>query len=198
MSYNDEYMVWFCPCTVLHVTKATSYWDTLRHTPVPTSGRCHTLVHDHTMEEASQTEDEMCLDIGYDMGSMAHDDAGQSHTFAHEDASQSPSTSSTTTPLPTTRMSPPPTTNTAPADVRGRDGMRFMPTPGRPTLVLQGETNQETSEEKKTGMNFDGIIYLSVANSLDLTLKIANKYLQDSIILMRVASESNIRFKESQ
>ncbi|KAK9993090.1 hypothetical protein SO802_022793 [Lithocarpus litseifolius] len=29
MSYNDEYMVWFHPCTVRHITKATSYWDTL-------------------------------------------------------------------------------------------------------------------------------------------------------------------------
>ncbi|KAL0006210.1 hypothetical protein SO802_013771 [Lithocarpus litseifolius] len=97
-----------------------------RHTPVRTSGRRHTPMHDHTMEEASQTEDEMCLDIGYDMGSMAHDDVGPSHMFAHGDASRSPSTSST----PTTRMSPPPTTSTAPADVRGRGDMRFMPTPG--------------------------------------------------------------------
>ena len=46
-----------------------------------------TPVHDHTMEEASQTADEMCLDIGYDMGSMAHDDAGPPHTFAHGDTS---------------------------------------------------------------------------------------------------------------
>nr|POE77098.1 protein involved in de novo 2 [Quercus suber] len=62
------------------------------------------------MEEASETADEMCLDIGYDMGSMAHDDAGPSHTFAHGDISQSPSirsddtcppTSPTTSPLPT-------------------------------------------------------------------------------------------------
>ena len=29
MSYNDEYMVWFHPRTVLHITKETSYWDTL-------------------------------------------------------------------------------------------------------------------------------------------------------------------------
>ena len=29
MSYNDEYMVWFRPCTVRHITKETSYWDTL-------------------------------------------------------------------------------------------------------------------------------------------------------------------------
>ena len=40
-------------------------------------------MHDHAMEEASQTANEMCLDTGYDMGSMAHDDAGPSHTFAH-------------------------------------------------------------------------------------------------------------------
>ncbi|KAK9985159.1 hypothetical protein SO802_034684 [Lithocarpus litseifolius] len=136
------------------------------------------------MEEANQTEDEMCLDIGYDMGSMAHDDAGPSQTFAHGDASRSPSTSSTTTPLPTTRMSPPPTTSTASADVRGRDDMRFMPTPGAVPLptplpeashiedrprspqrtrthpldcgTRHGETSQGTSEEKKMGMNFDG------------------------------------------
>nr|POF19591.1 2,3-bisphosphoglycerate-independent phosphoglycerate mutase [Quercus suber] len=110
-----------------------------RHTPVPTSGWRHTPVHDHTMEEASQTVDEMCLDIGYDMGSMAHDDAGPSHTFVHGDTSQSPSmrsddtcppTSPTTSPLPTTRMAPPLTTGTASADVHGRDEMRFMPTPG--------------------------------------------------------------------
>ena len=46
------------------------------------------------MEEASQTTDEMSLDTAYDIGSMAHDDAGPSHT----------------------------------------DDMRFMPTPGQPTL----------------------------------------------------------------
>ena len=81
----------------------------------------------------------MCLDIGYDMGSMAHDDAGPSHTFAHGDTSRSlsmrsddtsPPTSPTTSLLPTTRMSPPLTTGTAPAHVHGRDEMRFMPTPG--------------------------------------------------------------------
>ena len=50
---------------------------------MPTSSRHHTPMHDHAMEEASQTANEMCLDTGYDMGSMAHDDAGPSHTFAH-------------------------------------------------------------------------------------------------------------------
>ena len=29
MSYNDEYMVWFRPRTIRHITKETSYWDTL-------------------------------------------------------------------------------------------------------------------------------------------------------------------------
>nr|POE44696.1 hypothetical protein CFP56_76203 [Quercus suber] len=181
-----------------------------RQTPVPTSGRRHPPVHDHTMEEASQIADEMCLDIGYDMGSMAHDDAGPSHTFAHGDTSRSPSMRSddtyppispTTSPLPTARMSPPVTTSTALADIHGRDEMRFMPTPGRPTPgavppefvhtefiqtqipaappeashiqdrprrpqrtrthppdcgTRHGETSQATSEEKKTGMIFDG------------------------------------------
>ena len=65
-----------------------------RHTLVPTSSRRHTPLHDHTMEEASQTIDEMSLDTTYDIGSMAHDDASPSHT----------------------------------------DDMRFMPTPGLPTL----------------------------------------------------------------
>ena len=51
-----------------------------RHTPVPISTRRHTPLHDHTMEEASQTTDEMSLDTVYDIGSMAHDDAGPSHT----------------------------------------------------------------------------------------------------------------------
>ena len=51
-----------------------------RHTPVPTSTQRHTPLHDHTMEEASQTTDEMSLDTAYDIGSMAHDDAGPSHT----------------------------------------------------------------------------------------------------------------------
>uniref|UniRef100_A0A7N2L7B8 Uncharacterized protein n=1 Tax=Quercus lobata TaxID=97700 RepID=A0A7N2L7B8_QUELO len=122
------------------------------------------------MEEASQIADEMCLDTSYDMGSMAHDDAGPSHTFAHGDTSWSPSirsdgtcppTPPTTSPLPTTRMSPPLITDTTPADVHGRDKMRFMPTLGRPTPgaippefvhTKQGETSQGTSEEKKTGM----------------------------------------------
>ena len=60
-----------------------------RHTPVPTSRRRQALVHDHTMEEASQTTDEMRLDTIYDIGSMAHDDAGPSHLFAHGDTSRS-------------------------------------------------------------------------------------------------------------
>ena len=47
----------------------------------------HTPVHNHTMEKASQTADEMCLDTGYDMGFMAHNDAGPSHTFSHRDTS---------------------------------------------------------------------------------------------------------------
>ncbi|KAK9992877.1 hypothetical protein SO802_022580 [Lithocarpus litseifolius] len=29
MSYNDEYMAWFLPRTVCHITKATLHWDTL-------------------------------------------------------------------------------------------------------------------------------------------------------------------------
>ncbi|KAK7825549.1 hypothetical protein CFP56_033012 [Quercus suber] len=29
MSYNDKYMVWFRPRTFRHITKDTSYWDTL-------------------------------------------------------------------------------------------------------------------------------------------------------------------------
>uniref|UniRef100_A0A7N2N525 Uncharacterized protein n=1 Tax=Quercus lobata TaxID=97700 RepID=A0A7N2N525_QUELO len=211
MSYNDEYMVWFHPRTLRHITKEISYCDTLiytdcinalkaveeigqltlddarvvsntsepivgrdqqasgrqghegrqssqRHTsnrrPTSsqrhTSGRRHTLVHDHTMEEANQTADEMCLDTRYDLGchatsplpSIAHDDAGPSHTFAHRDTSWSPSMtcddtcppiSSTTSPLPTIRTSPPSITGIAPPDVRDRDEMKFMPTPGQPT-----------------------------------------------------------------
>ncbi|KAK7826929.1 tobamovirus multiplication protein 1, partial [Quercus suber] len=229
MSYNDEYMVWFRPRTVRHITKETSYWDTLvesqlrimakcepgseiythcikalesveeigrltlddarvagntsepavgrgrqasgrqgrggrqssqrptstqrQHpTPVPTSSRRHTPVHDHTMEEASQTVDEMCLDTGYDMGSMARDDAGPSHIFAHGDTSRSPSmrcddtcppTSPSTSPLPTTSMFPLLTTSTAPADVHGIDEMRFMPTPGAvPPEFVHSEFSQ--------------------------------------------------------
>nr|POF25797.1 hypothetical protein CFP56_66620 [Quercus suber] len=103
---------------------------------MPTFDRRHTPVHDHTIEEASQTTDEMCLDIGYDIGSMAHDDVGPSHTFAHGDTSRSPSmrsddtcppTSPTTSPLPTTRMSPLVTTSIAPADVHGRDEIHAHP-----------------------------------------------------------------------
>ena len=29
MGYNDEHMVWFRPRTLRHITKETSYWDTL-------------------------------------------------------------------------------------------------------------------------------------------------------------------------
>uniref|UniRef100_A0A7N2M3Q8 Uncharacterized protein n=1 Tax=Quercus lobata TaxID=97700 RepID=A0A7N2M3Q8_QUELO len=123
-----------------------------RHTSSrrPTSSRHHIPMHDYTMEETSQIVNEMCFDTGYDMGcdatgrlpSMAHNDVGPSHTFAHRDTSRSPSmvcddtcspTSSTTSLLPTTRTSPPQTTSTAPTDVRGRDKMRFMFTPRRPT-----------------------------------------------------------------
>ena len=113
-----------------------------RQTPMLTSSRRHTPLHDHTMEEASQTTDEMCLDTAYDIGSMAHDDASPSHTFAHAHTSRSPSmrsngtcprTSLSTSLLPTTHTSPPLTTGTTPAVVHGRNDMRFMPTPGRPT-----------------------------------------------------------------
>ena len=109
----------------------------------PTSSRRPTPLHDHTMEEASQTTDEMSLDTAYDIGSMAHDYASPSHTFAHAHPSRSPSmrscgtyppTSPSTFRLRTTRTSPPLTTGTAPAVVHGTDDMRFMPTLGRPTL----------------------------------------------------------------
>ena len=50
------------------------------HTPVPTSSRRHTSLHDQAMEEASQTTDSMSLDTAYNIGSMAQDDAGPSHT----------------------------------------------------------------------------------------------------------------------
>lgn len=115
------------------------------------SGHGHTPERDHTMEEASQSLDEMLFNIDYDMAcndtsplpSMAHDDIGLSHRFAHEDTCQTPSmvrgdtcppTSSTKSPLPTTRTSPPQTTGAAPTDVHGSKDMIFMPTPGRPTL----------------------------------------------------------------
>uniref|UniRef100_A0A7N2MN98 Uncharacterized protein n=1 Tax=Quercus lobata TaxID=97700 RepID=A0A7N2MN98_QUELO len=119
----------------------------------PQSGRHHTPVHDHTMEKASQSVNEMCLDTSYDMGcdatsplpSMSHDDASPSYRFAHGDTSQSlsmvrddtyPPTSSTTSPLPTTRTSPPPTISTAPTDVHGRNEIRFTPISRRPTLSV--------------------------------------------------------------
>ena len=111
---------------------------------MPTSSRRQAPVHDHTMEEASHTTDEMCLDTTYNIGSMAHDDAGPSHTFAHRDTSRSPSmrsdgtcppTSPSTSLLPTTRTSPPLTTGTDPAVVHGRDEMRFMPTRPTPSAV---------------------------------------------------------------
>ena len=117
----------------------------------PQSGWHHTPVHDHTMEKASQSVNEMCLDTSYEMGYdatsplpfMSHDDASPSYRFAHGDTSQSPSmvrddtyppTSFTTFLLPTTRTSPPPTISTAPTDVHGRDEIRFMPISRRPTL----------------------------------------------------------------
>ena len=57
------------------------------------SGRGQTPDHDHTMEKASQSLDEMLFDTDYDMGcddisplpSMAHDDAGLSYRFTYED-----------------------------------------------------------------------------------------------------------------
>ena len=95
------------------------------------------------MEEASEPVDEMCLDTGYDMGcdatgpmpSMAHDDAGPSHRFSPSMVRDDtcPLTSSTTSPLPSTRTCPLPTIGTAPSNVYGRDEMRFMLTPRRPT-----------------------------------------------------------------
>ena len=140
------------PTSSRHPTSGQRPTSGSRQTPVPTSSRRQTLVltssqrhtplHDHTMEEASQTTDVMCLDTAYDIGSMAHDDAGPSHTSAHAHISRSPSmrsngtcppTSPSTSPLPTIRTSPPLTTGTTPTVVHGRDDMRFMSTPGRPT-----------------------------------------------------------------
>ena len=78
--------IW-CQCPTSSQRHTLVPTSSRHHTPVPTSGQRHTPVLDHTMKEASQTTNEMCLDIGYDMGSMAHDDAGPSHTFAHGDTS---------------------------------------------------------------------------------------------------------------
>ncbi|KAK7815912.1 hypothetical protein CFP56_000958 [Quercus suber] len=77
----------------------------------------------------------MCLDTSYDMGSMAHDDVGPSHTFAHRDTSRSH-------PHPLLHLCCPPLIRlptdypTAPVDVCGRDEMRFMPTPSAVPLSL--------------------------------------------------------------
>ena len=108
-------------------------------------GQRHTPVHDHTMEEASQSLNEMRLDIGYGIGYdatgplpyMLHDDAGPSHGFAHE---------THLSPHPWSAMIPahlhsllhlsyvsPTTPSTTLADVHGRDEMRFMPIPRKPT-----------------------------------------------------------------
>ncbi|XP_030936223.1 uncharacterized protein LOC115961369 [Quercus lobata] len=109
------------------------------------------------MEEASQTAFEIYLDTSYDMGFMAYDDVGPSHTFAHGDTYRSPSTSSTTSPLPTTRTSPLLTTRTTPVDVYGRDKMRFMPTPGAvpPEFV---NTKYPTIQGKKCARLGDTIV----------------------------------------
>ncbi|XP_050245267.1 serine/threonine-protein phosphatase 7 long form homolog [Quercus robur] len=40
MSYNDEYMVWFRPRTVRHITKETSYWDTLVESQLSILAKC--------------------------------------------------------------------------------------------------------------------------------------------------------------
>ncbi|KAK9992258.1 hypothetical protein SO802_027243 [Lithocarpus litseifolius] len=40
MSYNDEYLVWFRPRTVRHITKVTSYWDTLVESQLKIMAKC--------------------------------------------------------------------------------------------------------------------------------------------------------------
>ncbi|KAK7845371.1 hypothetical protein CFP56_009450 [Quercus suber] len=40
MNYNDEYMVWFRPRTVRHITKETSYWDTLVESQLRIMAKC--------------------------------------------------------------------------------------------------------------------------------------------------------------
>ncbi|KAK9995441.1 hypothetical protein SO802_020127 [Lithocarpus litseifolius] len=158
-----------CPTSGQRPTSAQHPTSGRRHTPVPTSSRRHAPVHDHTMEEASQTADEMCLDTGYDMGSMAHDDAGPSHTFVQGDTSRSPSTSSSGPPLPTTCTSPPPTTSIAGADVRGRDEMRFLPTPGAvPIPTPPPHQRLHTLRIGREGRNGHGHILLIVG--LDMLL----------------------------
>ena len=157
--------------------------STRRHTPMPTSSQHHTPVHDHTMEEASQTTYEMCLDTAYDIGSMAHDDASPSHTFANAHTSQSPSMRSngtcpppspSTSPLPTTHTSLPLTIGTTPAVVHGRDEKRFMPTLGHAYRVHPDTDTQPPHQSLHTlrigreGRNGHGHILLIVG--LDMVL----------------------------
>lgn len=40
MNYNDEYMVWFHPRTLRHITKETSYWDTLVELQLRIMAKC--------------------------------------------------------------------------------------------------------------------------------------------------------------
>nr|POE97894.1 hypothetical protein CFP56_27278 [Quercus suber] len=40
MSYNDDYMVWFRPRTVRHITRETSYWDTLVESQLRIMEKC--------------------------------------------------------------------------------------------------------------------------------------------------------------
>ncbi|XP_065634661.1 serine/threonine-protein phosphatase 7 long form homolog [Quercus suber] len=40
MSYNDNYMVWFRPRTVRHITRETSYWDTLVESQLRIMEKC--------------------------------------------------------------------------------------------------------------------------------------------------------------
>ncbi|KAK7857446.1 kinesin-like protein kin-14e [Quercus suber] len=134
----------------------------------------------------------MCLDIGYDMGSIARDDAGPSHTFAHGDTSRSPSmrcddtcppTSPTTSPLPTTHEIHAHLGAVPPEFVHSEFSQTQIPAPPpeashipdrsrRPQRTQthppdcgtgHGETSQGTSEEKKTGM-----IKLSAYSSFSL------------------------------
>nr|POF02080.1 hypothetical protein CFP56_76962 [Quercus suber] len=149
MSYNDEYMVWFRPHTVRHITKETSYWDTLVESQLRIIAKCEPGFEIYTnCINALQSVEELgrlTLDDARAAGNTREPavrrgrQAGRRQGQGGRQSSQRPTSGQC-----------PGVTHPCPHLV----GVTHpcMTTPWR----RQGETSQGTSEEKKTGMIFDG------------------------------------------
>uniref|UniRef100_A0A7N2KPT4 Uncharacterized protein n=1 Tax=Quercus lobata TaxID=97700 RepID=A0A7N2KPT4_QUELO len=81
MSYNDKYMVWFRPHTVRHITKETSYWDTLVESPLRIMAKCEPWSEIYTdcinALQSVEEIDQLTLDDARDVGNTSETVVGR-------------------------------------------------------------------------------------------------------------------------